>query len=228
MLENRSFDHFCGYLRVGNPEICGLMGTEFNYVNPADTTSEQVDVSDDAPYVPDLNPGPGHEVRDVLVQLNGVNGGFVYDYAQQVGVSPQEARRVMQSFAPAKLPALARLAQEFAICDKWHSSLPGPTWPNRLFAHCATSGGFVDNNPHQFTMRTIFEKLSDVQLDSWRIYFHDTPQSLMLRNLRNARYLRFFEHFDAFARDCANGTLPRYSFIEPRYFSILGAALRPD
>ncbi len=228
MLENRSFDNLCGYLSVSNPRIDGLLGEEFNLRNPSDAGSEKIEVSDTAPFVPDLNPGPGHDVRDVKVQISpggDLNmGGFVYDYAQQPGITSADAVRVMQCYSPTKLPVITTLSRQFVLCDRWHSSLPGPTWPNRLFVHCATSGGYTDNNPHNFSMRTIFENLSDLQLDSWRIYFHDTPQTAMLANLRNERYLRFFEQFDAFKRDCAQNCLPRYSFIEPRYFSVLGNA----
>jgi phospholipase C len=58
MLENRSFDHMLGFLQSAEHEIDGLLGTEFNYVTPTDTSSERVLASDDAPYVPDLDPGP--------------------------------------------------------------------------------------------------------------------------------------------------------------------------
>jgi hypothetical protein len=75
-------------------------------------------------------------------------------------------------------------------------------------------------------MRTVFENLTDLD-KTWRVYFHDIPQSLMLSNLRDARYDRFFEHFDSFARDCASGNLPNYSFIEPRYFTV-GASRAND
>jgi phospholipase C len=29
------------------------------------------------------------------------------------------------------------------LCDHWHASVPGPTWPNRFFAHAATSDAVV-------------------------------------------------------------------------------------
>ncbi len=226
MLENRSFDHMFGFLRSPDFPIDGLMGTEFNWVNPSNPSKGQVVVSNDAQFVPDLNPGPGHDVRDVLVQLYGAskrtgmptNNGFVYDYSQVTGVSAEVARAVMRCFSPRRLPVATTLARSFAICDHWHPSLPGPTWPNRLFVHAATSGGYIDNNPHFLTMRTVYENLTDMDV-SWRIYFHDTPQSLMLANLRNGRYLKYFEHFEAFLRDCSEGNLPNFSFIEPRYFT---------
>jgi phospholipase C len=230
MLENRSFDHLLGYLRGADPRIDGLLGTEFNYVAPSQQDSQKILVSNDAPYVPDLDPGPGHSASDVHEQLFAAcvdpdlkNQGFVVNYSTQAGVTAEQARTIMRCFAQSHLPVLTTLATEFAICDHWFSSLPGPTTPNRLFAHCATSGGFVDDNFRQYRMTTIFERLSDVKLDCWRIYYHDPPNSLILANLRNFRYKRFFESFSAFQRDCRNGTLPWYSFIEPRYFSVLGS-----
>jgi phospholipase C len=41
-------------------------------------------------------------------------------------------------------PVLAYLAEQFAVCDMWFSSVPGETWPNRNFAHAATSDGASD------------------------------------------------------------------------------------
>jgi phospholipase C len=45
-----------------------------------------------------------------------------------------------------QLPVINALAREFAICDFWFSSLPGPTWPNRFFVHGASSAG-MDRSP---------------------------------------------------------------------------------
>ncbi|HEV7662418.1 MAG TPA: alkaline phosphatase family protein, partial [Chloroflexota bacterium] len=81
------------------------------------------------------------------------------------------------------------------------------------------SGGFVDNNPRDYTMRTIYENLQD-NGRSWKIYFHDLPQTLALANLRTS--LAHFALFDeTFADDCAAGKLANYTFIEPRYFDFL-------
>jgi phospholipase C len=53
---------------------------------------------------------------------------------------------VMKCFAADQLPVLTAMAQEFAIYDNWHASMPGPTWPNRMFVHAASSGG-LDHSP---------------------------------------------------------------------------------
>jgi phospholipase C len=52
----------------------------------------------------------------------------------------------MACFATAtQLPVMFQLATQFAVCDQWHSSLPGPTWPNRFFVHGASSSGLDDS-----------------------------------------------------------------------------------
>src|SRR6202040_3730166 len=100
------------------------------------------------------------EFADVVRQLCGpdamytsgaaypaiVNTGFVASYAAALddGGDPGE---VMKCYSPAtQLPVLYALAQEFVVCDNWFASLPGPTWPNRFFAHAASSGG-LDHSP---------------------------------------------------------------------------------
>ena len=104
-----------------------------------------------------------------------LNRGFVFDYAQQPG-NTQKAHNIMRCFAPDKLPVLTTLAKEFAICDHWFASVPGPTWPNRFFVHTATSDGHVDNQLRAYAMRTIYDNLKDAGV-SWRIYFHDFPSA---------------------------------------------------
>ena len=67
----------------------------------------------------------------------------------------------MRCFPPKSLPVLTTLATEFAVCDAWFSSVPGPTWPNRFFAHAATSKGFITNSQfNNYDMPTIFESLA--------------------------------------------------------------------
>ncbi len=229
MFENRSFDHMLGFFKSADYPIDGLNGDERNLENPLDPASVAVQVSRDAPTGPDLSPTPNHEVRDVTVQLFGApippstmtehNNGFVFDYAQITGNAGAPAHRVMRCHDPANLPVLSTLVNEFAVCDQWYSSVPGPTWPNRFFVHAATSNGFIDNNLHDYSMRTVFENLED-NGNSWTVYFHDLPLTLTLNNVR-ASVANFKLFDDEFRDDCANGTLPSYSFIEPRYFDFL-------
>ncbi|MGZ5095811.1 MAG: alkaline phosphatase family protein, partial [Burkholderiales bacterium] len=100
---------------------------------------------------------------------------------------------------------------------------PGPTWPNRFFAHAATSRGYLDNRLHNYDMRSIFENLSD-QGYTWGNYFHDASQTMFLQRLRTDGLEENFLPFTRFVSDAKRGQLPNYSFIEPQYFSFLSEA----
>src|SRR5512143_2406351 len=192
MFENRSFDHMVGYLKRANSAIDGVDGSEWNPEDPSATPVVKVPISEDADSL-DLAVDPGHTAPDVTFQIYsdsiavlgplGPNRGFVFNYAEQSENTVSVARKIMRCFSPESLPILTTLAQEFAICDRWHSSVPGPSWPNRMFVHAATSDGHMDNDLHDYDVPTIYNHLEDAEL-SWRIYFHDFPQTLSLKRLR--------------------------------------------
>jgi phospholipase C len=238
MLENRSFDHLVGYMKRNNPAIAGITGNEFNYLDPnAPTTPIKVGkaTSFAVPF------DPGHEFIDVQVQLYGPKknpppasnplidpapmSGFVYN-AKRAAETPADASRVMQCFEPEQVQVLSTLIQEFAVFNFWHSSLPGPTWPNRFFVHAATSGGFTDSPDKEQTMRgfkfengTIYDRLEKAGKD-WRIYHDGLPQAAGIDRLR-LEYIdlltKHFREMKYFQDDVKSGLLPQYTFIEPYY-----------
>ncbi|MEC4682205.1 MAG: alkaline phosphatase family protein [Nitrospirota bacterium] len=246
MLENRSFDHMLGYLKKTDQDLEGLTGSESNPTDPALSDQGPVEqvlvskLSGTQGYVTD--PDPAHEYPDVTLQIFGQvpppsppvpeNDGFVLSYSgvpdsNGVPCGVAVGKTIMACFDPLlQLPVLATLAREFVLCDHWFSSVPGPTWPNRFFVHSATSGGHT-NSPSSLSavkdelgfstygMRTIYDSLSEQDI-GWNIYYHDFPQSLALTNLHSR--LDRFKNFGTFLSDVASGTLPAYSFIEPRYF----------
>ena len=221
MLENRSFDHMLGFLKSDTYKIDGLNGDETN----PDSAGTPIQVSSDARYVSDLKDDPGHDFISVNEQIFGNslgtgNGpfmqGFVKSYEAKTG-DRTNSHRVMKCFRPGRLPALATLAKEYAICDRWFSSVPGPTLPNRAFVFGATSQGRVNMSPNYLTLKTIFERLNEHGVSS-RIYFTDWTFALGVKHIgidNPSKYLRFF---DDFKDDCKKNKLPAYSFIEPRYY----------
>jgi phospholipase C len=237
MLENRSFDHMLGF--SGIPGLEGLTGKESNPL----PSGQPVTVSEGADWVLDLDPGHGFD--DVLEQLCGrgatftpggpyppVNGsGFVTRIAEQLaaGQGHGDPSLVMRCFRPDQLPVLNALAREFAVCDHWFSSLPGPTWPNRLFAHAASSGG-LDDSPsvfqeaaallegYRFENGHIFDRL-DAAGRSWRIVEGDAlPQSLSLHGMVEHALAGRVIPFEEFQEQVASPAFaPSYVFIEPSY-----------
>jgi phospholipase C len=242
MLENRSFDIMLGMLYQSGPGFDGLNGTEANIWHRPDGTAEPIQVwrdpslSSKAVCIPD--PDPGELFTDIRMQIHGLNadgtpnlngptmGGFVDNYMRQTATNPApDPYSVMHYFSPDQMPVISQLARAFGVSDRWHASAPCQTWPNRFFAHCATAAGYVNNSPTHFPylMETVFNRLSDAG-KSWRIYFHDVPQTSTLTRLWGDALTRFCR-FPAFLADAAAGNLPAYSFIEPRYFPdpVLGA-----
>jgi phospholipase C len=233
MLENRSFDHMLGFMGSPDYPIDGLTGNEWNPRDPAhiDPTQE-VRVSNDAGFV--FGHDPGHSFHDVNLQLfdnpagppatSLPNAGFILSYSQQPQVTPSMADTIMKCMAPTTVPVLTSLAREFAVCDAWYSSVPGPTWPNRFFVHAATSKGYLDNSQFRnYDMLTIFENLAAAN-HTWRDYYHDFSQTWALQHLQTDANRANFYSFGQFKTDAKNGQLPNYSFIEPKYFSFFGEA----
>jgi phospholipase C len=151
--------------------------------------------------------------------------GFVANAVHAVDFSGDE-RLVMDCFQPDQLPVLSTLAREFAVFNYWHSSLPGPTWPNRFFIHAASSAGLTDSPSSgqilagfAFSNGTIYDLL-EAAGQEWCIYHDGLPQAAGITKLR-AEFVdpltRNFRDMEDFFEDVTNHDLADYNFIEPRY-----------
>lgn len=235
MLENRSFDCLLGRLYVGRDDFDGLKGNETN--RAPDGTEIQVwnNAGTDPKTMSIPDPDPGELWVEMNRQLFGTltvpnppvatMNGFVASYVAQAAKEGgvYDPKNVMHYFVPEQVPVISRLAREFAVCDRWFASAPCQTWPNRFFVHAATAGGHENNQPlslpFPYPMETIYRRFALAGRDDWKIYYHDIAQSHTLADL-----LLFADHFqfiNTFRDDARAGTLPAYSFIEPRYFPLL-------
>jgi phospholipase C len=156
----------------------------------------------------------------------------VTDYAQSYPkAQPQDLVEVMKYRALDSLPAIHALARNFIICDHWYSSVPGPTWCNRLFALSGTSLGRVSMpeeimnlNVHWYDQTTIFDRLNEKSVE-WKVYFGDFPLSLLFVHQWEPRNALRYRVMTEFFRDAAlydpdkvsKDGLPAFSFIEPSY-----------
>uniref|UniRef100_A0A0C9QTN8 TSA: Wollemia nobilis Ref_Wollemi_Transcript_10289_1948 transcribed RNA sequence n=1 Tax=Wollemia nobilis TaxID=56998 RepID=A0A0C9QTN8_9CONI len=227
VMENRSFDHMLGWMKRLNPEIEGVTGRESNPVSTKDPNSSRVYFTDDAEFV---DPDPGHTFEAVREQVFGSNltaanpapmNGFVQ---QALTISKNLSETVMRGLKPEAIPVYAELIKEFAVFDRWFSSLPGPTHPNRLFVYSGTSHGATSHIAKQlavgYPQKTIFESLHEAGL-SFGIYYQNIPATLFYRNLRKLKYVPKFHHYGLkFRRHARKGKLPNLTVIEPRYFDL--------
>jgi phospholipase C len=134
---------------------------------------------------------------------------------------------VMQCFPPNLVPAFSLLAQANAVCDRWHCAVPSQTYTNRCFFHAASSSGFLVNSPSSRWIfdndaPTIFESLTDAG-KAWTIYYDKLDIAPLTRYLHFPQLKKFpntapyFKGMTEFYDDVENGTLPAYSFIQPRF-----------
>ena len=121
---------------------------------------------------------------------------------------------VMQCMAPERIPVLATLAKEFAVCTRWHCSVPGETWPNRNFLHAATSEETVAIEIGFYESPTIFDTL-EREGSSWRVYHDGRAQLWAFRHLWLGERIGRWGPVSDFEEHVANGDLATYSFIEP-------------
>jgi phospholipase C len=227
LLENQSFDRILGCFRDVYPHLEGVnpRGTP-TYTNLDD---KGVIYEQKPTKTKQVTTDPKHEARFVLDQLQNNNGGFVLDFVRNYPDSTLEQRQEIMGYYPIGfLPALHTLAAEFTICDRWFSSLPGPTWPNRLFALTGTCHGqalmpegWKDPQLATYfdqTQDTIFDRLNEART-SWRVYYYDFPSSLLLTHQRRPENLAHYHKIVEFYIDCASEPdFPQFVYIEPKYF----------
>jgi phospholipase C len=256
MLENNSFDRLLGF--SGVPGLNGLNGNESNTYNGNTYIT-------DNPIVDPLTTDPGHEFQNTLVQLCGPNNpyapnaypaidnsGFVYDYALNSGDegtglpdSSHFGDVMSDAGASGHVQTLTWLALNYAVCDNWFSSMPGPTWPNRFFAMGGSSGG-LDDSPTKTEMAkwlgnpfggftyehgSIFDLLSANGM-KWRLYndgdnrFAQNPTHVpgggiaIVRALKNIHVTDVNDISDL-PGDLAQNYPYQFTWIEPNYGNIV-------
>ncbi|HEY3655286.1 MAG TPA: alkaline phosphatase family protein [Steroidobacteraceae bacterium] len=236
MLENRSFDHMLGGITRFNPSAEGVeqKGTpNSNRTSDGKTVLQGPGAASTLANKRDVN----HEHDGAMLQLGSAAdpmSGFAESFRLRYPDATQaELDQVMAYFdcgdtaANDTLPVLHALARSFGVCDHWFSSMPGPTWQNRFFAHSGTCLGHLlmptqktPQDTHIYYQETIFDRLSDANIN-WKIFHDGIPQSIVLTRLLT-RYLTFrgYDSMENFFQQAAGNAddFPEYAFIEPCFF----------
>jgi phospholipase C len=218
MMENRSYDQMLGAL-PGEKYAGPPKDTVLSYRNHEGSTVA-VPLRYGAPR-DSFYPDPPHRFSKVAKQITGNMGGFAQVFVDEHPVAPPLAASVEEyatHYADGQLPILQTLAREYGVCTHWFSSLPGPTTPNRMFAHAGTSGGTIAQGLFYSRLRgkMIFDVLGkDPAL--WRVYYHDIPHLWITGDVWTKAFAGQQRRIGRFARDVASDELPVYTFIEPRH-----------
>ena len=260
MQENRSFDHYFGTLAgvrgFGDPNA--LVQTDstspFNAVQ-GDSIFYQYD-----PYNPDGYLLPWHlDTKSTSSQaIPSTSHAWTYQHDSLNITVGQPTTALNNNWIPSHyvadgaahywyvmgyyerddIPFHFALAETFTLCDAYHCSLLGPTWPNRMYLMTGmidplgTGGGPVTTNVapspvtgKPYTWTTYPERLTEAGI-SWRIYQEEDDYGTNI--------LKFFEAYqsaspgstlyenaltihppDRFEWDARHDKLPTVSWIIP-------------
>jgi phospholipase C len=200
MMENRSFDQMLGYLGLegGIEGVDGLQHARVNY--DAQGNGHEVfewGIEQTSFHPPQDHSGkildPCHSPACVKEQLAEDNRGFVKNFlatrrdssGKPVAIPEEYHGLPLGYYTDRHLPVYDFLARQFCVCDAWHSSIPGDTWPNRLYALAGGEGPKVHFGPLERLVARITGRQPSVpiyeveaftrQLENgqWRWYSHD-------------------------------------------------------
>jgi phospholipase C len=110
------------------------------------------------------------------------------------------------------LPFYSGATSAWTTCDRYFSAIMAGTYPNRIYQHAAQTDR-LENTLAISSLPTIWDRLADHEI-SRRYYYTDFP----FLALWGTKYLGISGLIGGFFDDCAAGTLPQVSFVEPGFF----------
>jgi phospholipase C len=220
MMENRSFDSYFGWLARDEQFLeqgrsrygakFAINGNSFQQFPGRDgkpvKTFRRVLRDEPQRWRGCDHPDPGHSWDDGRAERDG---GFL-------AAASENDEFALSYFEGEDLPFYDLLARRFTVCDRWHASLLGPTFPNREYLLSAQSGGFKTNYlplaEGGFKWPNIIDRLAAAHVEV-ADYASDLPPILLWGERMNP----FIRKIDAFAADAAAGKLPSVTFVSPAF-----------
>jgi phospholipase C len=196
MMENRSFDHYLGWLPGADGRQAGL-----SYVDRDGVAHATHHLTD---FQGCLHPDPDHSYEGGRVQLNGGS----CDGWLRSGESDEFA---VGYYERADLAFFGQAAPYWTTCDRYFSATMAETYPNRFYQHSARTDR-LRNSYDLATMPTIWDRLADRGV-SRAYYYVDIP----FLGLWGPTYLDIARTWPQFLADCATGSLPAVSFLDPKF-----------
>ncbi len=237
MMENRSFDHFLGWL----PGADGRHDLTFPAVDGK--------VYRNYPLAPDFQgcgySDPDHSWEGFLVQHNGGRMDGFLERPTPPENNPGVKLAAANTFpigyytnrhpdgrhkAEPDLPVIGALAEHYTVLDRYFCSFAGETFPNRFYQHCARTDR-DHNSGKTSTLPSIWDQLSPIPntqgVPTGGYFFRDLP----FLGLWGTKYFPFWHPFAAgdggglgipivtpsFFDTVSAGNLPNVSFIDPAF-----------
>jgi phospholipase C len=192
-MENRSFDHFFGWLPGADGRTAGLS------------------YKDDE--------GKSHSTHHLTMRLgcgfNDPSHSFSGGRTQFNGGECDGFRKgdnddfALGYYLEQDLPLYGPLAKSATVYDRFFSSILGPTYPNRFYTHAAQTDR-ISNTMDLSDLATIWDGLNAKGVSA-NYYFSDLP----FLGLFGPRFVNNARPMGQFFVDALAGTLPSFSYLDP-------------
>jgi phospholipase C len=192
-MENRSFDHFLGWLPGAEGKQAGLTYQDDHGVPHA--THRLTEMQGCGFNDPDHSYGGGR-TQFAHGRLDGFRKGANDDFA--LGYYTQD-----------DLPFYKEFVHQSTVFDHWFASTLSMTYPNRFYTHAARTDR-IDNTSRTTNMPTIWDRLTGAGVPA-TYYFSDLP----FLALWGEKYLSLSKPIGSFFAQAASGTLPQFSYLDP-------------
>jgi phospholipase C len=246
MMENRSFDHFLGWL----PGADGRH--DLTFVSAVDGNTYP-----NYPLAPDFQgcgySDPDHSWEGWLVQYNhGRLDGFLkrpttppdnpgvkraaantFPVGYYTNLHPDGTRKALPD-----LPVIGALAEQYTTLDRYFCAFAGETYPNRFYQHAGRTDR-DHNSELPSKLPTIWDQLSPIPnshgIPTGGYYYRDLPflalwASPAIGPGATFKYQAFFHPFSdadaataalsagtSFVAACENHTLPNVCYVDPAF-----------
>jgi phospholipase C len=205
MMENRSFDHFLGWLPGADGQQAGLTYLD-RYRVPHST--HHLTVTSSCGFQ-----DPDHSYEGGRIELHGgqCNGWLRAGLNDSMSIGYYEK---------ADLEFLGPAATDWTTCDRYFASTMAETYPNRFYMHCAQTDR-LHNSTTLSSMTTIWDRLRAAGV-SGTYYYSDAPFAFLLGSHKPTMSLVGDPTLPVpvpgtFFGDAAAGTLPAVSFVDPLF-----------
>jgi phospholipase C len=198
MMENRSFDHFLGWLPNADGKQAGL-----SYVDQTGAIQNTYPLTGDFSGCGHIQ--PDHSYEGGRIQYNaGKMDGFLRSGNDIYSLGYYQEQ---------DLTFLGALARQYTTLDRYFCSCMGPTPPNRIFLHAAQTDR-TSSTPGVCQLETIWDRLSAAGVSA-RCY---SP----ILGLWGTKYADITGSYSDYLNDAAAGRLPAVSFVDAPNSTLTG------
>jgi len=196
MMENRSFDHFLGWV----PGADGKQHAKYPDKSGKLHATHHLDFFQSCGYADPDHSSSGGRTQYNHGKLDGwlrTGDGDLFPIGYYLGQD---------------LHFLGHAAPHWTVCDRYFCATLGPTYPNRFYQHSAQTDREDDKVLPFATMPTIWDRLSDAKV-SHSYYYSDTPFTA----LWGSKYVPISHPVSQFFNAAKAGKLPHVSFVDPKF-----------